>query len=585
MLLSNELLSKRNHCLTADTVKWVLKHAPSMEPDYLCRLKVVENAIHPLMAEESLYDDLPVEALGLFVMDSYFPSKHFNRAFAWLFGKESIEQINAASFSHYEELIKENRCYAIGERWRDLPFTDDEYRHVYGEFSKLFGQRDSEHLTSCQEGLMRHRCITPEIHQQIPSRFMVAAPLDVCTEIANECADKSIKRMKLERESPYCRKTCQDLLDDLKHVLGFKNLSRDRRDGLLAEFDIEIIGLTGIHKIYNGNIPDDLFNELLGSNFMTVRSVAMEPNVLADMRLPIELATQAALKHPIECAFNYFKRSDLDEDMRTNCLLALTDLQGSDHEISSFHAASALFQLAFEGVLTASEIALVHDQFEGDIGDTFFRWSDATGIEVPPAIQEKCIGDTFKTNLELKHFCDIPALVDAIRFLYTRKSMRSERGEQPKNLGTTGLSTALQNTRWTRETLLELLEITREEVVYQPHKSSQGIVRTNLFRKLFSESFYPSLDRDDLTGPYGRAENLLAHLLNGDAVLLGEDDIKQIINSRIQLDYKDRDVDLAKSLANHPELNERIIAERLRLQLEQISDTPSLEPARQRRAI
>ncbi len=242
-----------------------------------------------------------------------------------------------------------------------------------------------------------------------------------------------------------------------------------------------------------------------------------------------------------------------------------------------------MFQLAFEGVLTTSEIALVHDQFEGSIGDAFFKWSDTTGIEVPPAIQEKCIGDTFKTTLELKHFCDIPALVDAIRFLYTRKSMRSERGEQPKNLGTTGLSTALQNTRWTRETLLELLEITREEAVYQPHKSSQGIVRTNLFRKLFSESFYPSLDREDLTGPYGRAENLLAHLLNGDAVLLGEDDIKQIINSRIQLDYKDAEVDLAKSLANHPELNERIIAERLRLQLEQINDTPTL--ARHRRAI
>ena len=107
--------------------------------------------------------------------------------------------------------------------------------------------------------------------------------------------------------------------------------------------------------------------------------------------------------------------------------------------------------------------------------------------------------------------------------------------------------------------------------------------RQNILRKLFCESVYLSLDKEDLMGPYGRAENLLARLLNTDAHLLSEFDVKLIARSRIQLDYQDTEVTLATSLANNPDINERIVAERLRLQLEQISDTPTL--TRQRRAL
>lgn len=580
MLLSDELLSKRNHCLTIDTVRWVLKNLLSMEPNHIYRLKA--NATHPLMWEEALYDDLPIETLGLLAREPYFPRTHFNRAFSWMFGKESIMEIDAESFSHYEQRAKGHIGYAIGEHWRELPFTDAEYQHVFDAFRTLFKPDSGMFLTSCQDGLMRHRLLTPEIHERERPWFETEVSRDVCAEIANKEADKSIKRMKLERESPYCRKTQLNLIDDIAHVLRFKNLSRDRRDDLLSYFDIEIIGLTGIHKIYNGNIPDGVFDKLLKSDFINENRVGIEPSMLADMRLPTSLATQIALEYPIECAFSYFQRSDVDEAMRANCILALTHYQGVASEIVTSGASATLLQLMLNGLTTLSEIALIQERSQGDIGDACFHWSDQTGIEVPPAIQEKCIGDTFKTPLELKHYHDIPALVDAIRFMYARESSRDE---QPKNVGTKGLSSALSNTRWTRDTLLALLDITREEAIYPPHRTSQGTVRRDLLRKLFSESFYPSLDRDDLTGPYGRAENLLARLLDGDAELLDELDIELIVNSRIRPDYRDAEVNLATSLAQHPELNDRLMAAHLKRQLELRDDGPALVPSRSRPAI
>ena len=125
MLFSNLTLSVYNNNLTADTVRWMLKNALSIDPNMLFQLKAGANADHPLMKEESLYDDLPVDVQALFVMEPYFPRKHFDRAFAWLFGKESIAQINADDFSHYTQLAKKNSCYTSMDSWKNLQLTSD----------------------------------------------------------------------------------------------------------------------------------------------------------------------------------------------------------------------------------------------------------------------------------------------------------------------------------------------------------------------------------------------------------------------------------------------------------------------------
>lgn len=77
MLISGWTLLESNQNLTPERLKWVLKNALHLNIDDLRDLKAKENATHPLLWDESIYDDLPVEALGPFVMEPYFPRKHF----------------------------------------------------------------------------------------------------------------------------------------------------------------------------------------------------------------------------------------------------------------------------------------------------------------------------------------------------------------------------------------------------------------------------------------------------------------------------------------------------------------------------
>ena len=576
MILSSWILSEDNKGLTLDAIKWILKNALVMDQNDIYQLKTHEHANHPLMKEESLYDDLPVEIQGLFVMEPYFPRKYFNRAFAWLFGKESIEQIDAASFSHYEQLVDQNSAYTLSGTWKALPFTDDEYCHIYSEFGKSFGVNFGFEFSSCQIELMQHDRITPEIYRNEMSNDFKSPPLDVCAVIADEFASRRMARLSSNPR----HNSLPDLLD-LVDVVNMENLPRDRRDKLLSMFDVNEIGLYGVNFIYGGKIPDDYYDALLASGTINAKSIMAEPSLLSHMRLPAKEAEQIAFSCPVECAIEYFRRSDLTEELREKFLLLLVSEQENDCMRNSFNASNALNQLMISGALTLPEMEIIQGKYEGLFGYSLFKWSEKTGIEIPPAMQEKWLGDGFNsTQLRLYH--DIPALVDSIRFFYTQKRLLNQ---QPRTVNPQVLSSALLNPRWTTDLLLELIDITREPPNVPSFVNSQRTLRNDIWRKLFGESFYPSLDKTDLTGPYGRAENLLARLLEGDAHLLSDFDINLIIHSRLQLDYADDEVSLAASLANHPEINERIVAERLKLRVAHINDTPALTPASLQRAL
>lgn len=573
MLLSDSILSKKNGCLTLDTLQWILKNALVMDQEDIYQLKSHENADHPLMKEESLYDDLPVEIQGLFVMEPYFPRKHFDRAFAWLFGKESIEQIDAASFAHYQQLVDENPAYTLTGSWKRLPFTDDEYRHIYSEFSKLFGVVNDSYLLSCRIELLEHDRITPEIYRKELSEKFEQLPLGACAEIANEYADRRMARLSSNPRD----NSLPDLLD-LDDVVSLENLSQDRRDKLFSMFDVDNIRLYGVSFIYSGKIPDDVYDELLASGAINAKSIMGEPSFLTDIRLPAKKAEKIAFSYPVECAFEYFRRSDLTEELREKFLLKLVDEQKLNFMRGGTNATNVLSQLMYAGTLTLSEIELLQDKYTDNFGRHIFEWSKKTGVEIPPAMQERWIGDELDaTQMALYH--DIPTLVNAIRDLYAKVTKPSKR------LNTNWPSPVLLNPRWTTEQLFELLDITKDRTIGPSFVDSKRRLRNDIWNKLFSESFYPSLDKADLTGPHGRAEKLLAGLLESEAHLLSYFDINVIARSNLQLDYTDDEVSLAANLANHPELNERIVAERLQMRVAQLSDAPALTPSRLSRAI
>lgn len=586
MLISGWTLLESNQNLTPERLKWVLKNALHLNIDDLRDLKAKENATHPLLWDESIYDDLPVEALGPFVMEPYFPRKHFNRAFAGLFGKNSIAEITADDFSYYEALIKRNECYTINVYdWMRLPFTRDEYDHLYTEFSRIFVGPKRIQAYVCQHGFLRNSQLTLDIFEKENKKDSLKNSLhtDSCSELANFMFDSIFSEFNSLHADKQNKPDFSKAMDMLKYPLQFTNLSRDRREAVLSLFGIENLDLDQIHQIYNKAIPDDVFGVLLAGNRINSKSVDEGMGIISDGRLSLKLATKIALSSPGKHAIEYFKRHDVDEVARGKVLHALleTELKGAHRESSS--AIRALSKMISSGMLTLPELEWVQDEHHDDMRSIIFEWSESTGIELPPAIQDRWVKDGFCTGTQLRNYHDLSVVVDSIRAMYMGASHRAD--GSTRNLENAPVAIALYNTRWTKELLLELLDVCMQE----PSKTSlvigQETLRKDIFQKLFGESFYPSLDREDLTGPYGRAENLLARLLDSDTHLLSEFDASLIARSGIQLDYADGEVNLAASLARHPTFNEQIIAERLRLRVEQLNDNPAPTLARQRPAL
>ncbi|HDX8428303.1 TPA: hypothetical protein RQN23_003003 [Aeromonas veronii] len=586
MLLSPWFISNHNPGLTAEALHFVLKNVLSLGEDVLNTFK--ERANIPLMRLESTYDDLPLEVQGLFVMEPYFPRKHFNRAFAWLFGKESIEQIDAESFAHHERLKLKNYCYSLGRKLDDLQFTKEEYKHIYGEFRKLFDIKKDAYFCNCKDALIRHKHLSLEDFlenrksSRISSLDLYNANADVSGLIFNELLSSFERNWSgLARED-----RVRKLIDEMELPLSFEYLSEDRRRKIQAMIEPKYLTLKRLRTIYNYDIPDDVFETALGKGVINKRGINQHPEMLSDERLPKEMAAAMVFSTPAapaKYAVHYFSRKDINEAEREKVLLALLDAQINDQLEDGVPAKKAMANLISKGLLTLPEIELVHDKHQDpyDMRDIIFQWMNNSGIELPPAIQEKWTAHEFCSSAQLLHYHDIPALVEVMRAHYLEK----DKSPDQKALQVTSPDLVLFNPRWTRESLLALLDIIRQE----PHNPKLQVqmekIRKEVINKLFCESIYPSLDKEDLTGRYGRAENLLARVLDGDAHRLGEFDINLIINSRLQLDYQDAEVNLANSLARHPELNERIIAERLQLRMDLMSDTPALAPARQRRAI
>lgn len=605
MLLSSSLLSKDNTSLTAESLKWVLKNAYALlGSDVIAAFK--KRASHPLMREESTYDDLPVEVLAAFVMEPYFPRKHFNRAFAALFGKESIDQIDAVSFSFHEYLKDEYKCYSLRAYWSGLPFTEDEFTHLYGKFGKVWGRNKSPYFEACYGELSSHVLITPEMYLENKSKGVHYSiySTDACAGIADLMFDEKFAQM--EEWNKYLDTKLQPahLLHEMQYELKFNNLSRAKRDMVASRFSLDAFGVNGIAKIYPNHIPDDVFDKMLHAGMISKDGLKSQASILKDSRIPSALAEEIVLSSPVLYSSAYFCRDNLNAEQRKAVISALADIAMGHQQEAAEGAVKSIGALIINGLLTLPEIELIAGHHDGmgnglfssnatgpgfvlsaddreDLAGNLFVWSKKTGIALPPAIQDKWTEKGFVSNDQLQLYHDIPTLIGSIK-----ASFGINHGNLPERpIHRLALSLVLHNECWTGPDLLALLKDCRLDVPNIDTQENMKKFREYILRKLFSESFYPSLEREDLTGPHGRAENLLAHLLDGDAHMLDEFDINLIIHSRLQLDYADSDVSLAASLASNPDINERIVAERLKMRLEQFSEPPALAPSSLRRAL
>ncbi len=605
MLLFSSFLSKENACLTPESLHWVLKNAFNVfGADVIANSKL--QVSHPLMMEESTYDELPNEVLATFVMEPYFPRKHFNRVFAWLFGKESIEQIDAKSFRYHEQLKDQYKCYSLMSYWHRLPFTQDEYAHLYGEFSKMCGKNQSHYFDECYRGLSSHALVTPEMYLENEEKGLRYSmwSTHACSGIADLMFDERFSESAGGLKYLDSKLQAGHLIHEMERILRFKNLSRGKRDLVAAKFSLERFGADGVAKIYNHHIPDDVFDKMLNLGMISKDGLKSQASILKDSRITPALAEEIVLSSPALYSPAYFRRDDINAEQRRAVLSALASVAMGEKQEAAEGALKSIGALLTNGLLTLPEIELIAGQHNGmgnglfsgnatgpgfvlfaddreDMATNLFVWSKTTGIALPPAIQDKWTEEGFSSNDQLHLYHDISTLIGSIK---ARLGINDAPPFAKQIQGLT-LSQALYNERWSWPDMLALLEGCKQDVPNIDALENMKTFRQYTWRKLFRESFYPSLEREDLTGPHGRAEKLLAHLLDGDAHMLDEFDINLIIHSRLQLDYADDEVSLAASLAKHPEINERIVAERLKLRMEHINDTPTLAPASLRRAL
>ena len=421
MLLSKQLLSKYNDGLTVDTIKWVLKNALNISPNTLYQMKVAQNADHPLMKEESLYDDLPVDVQALFVMEPYFPRKHFDRAFAWLFGKESIAQINADDFSHYTQLAKKNSCYTSMDSWKNLQLTSEELSHLFNEFKNLPKVSGFSQLTACMMGLIQNASITPEIYEQALSNGTSLPNYNVCTEVANRHIDRCMGAIRAKRQI-----NAFDVIDMSKH-LRLENISRDRRDALFSELDMTHVGFAVVSAIYNDNIPDDVFRTLVENDIFNERQVAEMPSLLSDVRFSKEDARRIAFSEPQKYASYYLVRSDLDNNVRAKFISVLTR-----ENVSKAQLKEVFSDLIYDKVITKPEFELA----KYSLGN----------IPSPYYISE--------------FYDDVELFIEAVECSYKNKKHPNK--DAMENLKSIELSNILYSQHWTKDALLQLLEITSE---------------------------------------------------------------------------------------------------------------------------
>ncbi len=599
MLLSDWILSKRNEGLTLKAAKWVISNAlsiPSQQLTEICR-----QADHPLMQDETLFDDAPNEVRALFVATPLLPRKYFNGAFSWLFGENSVEEINASSFHNYERLLSQYPGYSIDHKWEKLPFTKDEYDHVYSSFyvennvnaDAIYVKDDFNTdtiLGRCLSGLHRHQHISVETFIRLAEQGgHLKLNENASEEVAKLCFSMEVKKNRRKFNHPNSGSRAGIFLSCIS-ALKLKNLTQDMRDTLITTFGIENFKHEEIFRVYNGNIPDSIMTKMFEIGSI---SLAQHKDLIIDGRIPLEMALKVALYYDDLLCSSYLKRSDVTKDMRLEFLSEMKAKHNLDGRLTYTYI-NNMTKLIENGVLTLAEIEHFEcDELRRHDETTIFKWAIITGNELPTEMQDRWVDSSAVpqrfSKEQLQIYWDIPKIISLIsqHYIDGKKGTNplGSQYEKPKDV----IPYLFQNKGWTGELLFELLKVCNKVPGLPFFERVLNRLREGALCRLFSESIYPALTDHpccDGEGKYGQTEKALAYLLHGNHDMLSQCDIDLLAQSNIQFDYKDDDVDLGQVLSMHPDLNEAIIAEQLKKRLAKIGDdTPTPMTSRKRNHI
>lgn len=576
MLLSDRILSKSNESLNLETAKWVIANALSIPVQKL--FSICQQANHPILQDEHLFDDIPNEVRAIFVKTSLLPRKYFNSAFAWLFGKDSIDEIDANSYAHYEQLESEFNGYSLRKYWEILPFTKEEYDHVYAEFNSIPCKIKNSSLGVCQRFLGQHAHVNPDTFFLIKKGDKShPLSLNAPTLLADRYFDHHFNTAKFRFGHYRSEEKAGSLLAAMDGAFRFVNLSQDRRDTVISQFGLENFELKEVLEIYNGKVPDAVLQKMVDLKKINSHSAASYREVISDMRIPIDVAKNITYERMDMFGVAYLSRNDVNEDMRLDFISKLQDYMDPKFGCA-YMCKMGMIELFRKGSLSLSEVERFESSELKEYNNSIiFEWSIATGIQLPVALQEKWAKFDRMCGPQLQAYGNLPKILDAIRMHYIISPQKYSPLGAEYEEKEMAINHLFKNKGWTGELLLKLIKICKQKPANDDSKVKVVLERLckGALDKLFSESIYPALmGHGDGVGKYDRAEPAIAYVLRDHSDELSLCDLELFIQSTIKFDYKDANIDLGHVMERYPDLNEAAIAQHLKRRLGQFDDVP-----------
>lgn len=571
MLIPHNVLSKSNTGLTREMAKLVLSSAPRLAWDELKKIKV--NADSPILNDESLFDELGVDARSHFVMEPYFPSRLVDSTVAWMFDVETIGEIDAEAANRHA-----NSFQLHVERGHDVRGFLDNLSE--GNISKDLHQqlltafvaaadaegKPSQRLAQYIHKLLAHKLTTitqylaanrkKGIHYEINS--------DVGTEFADAYLELSIKDNVEFWGGAKAIGFNKNIIEGARVALGLKNVSQGKRQELIDRFGLEGLDVEEINLVYGGVIPDEALGYMLAKGMINDDVDEFCVDIIIDERVPLKKALRLAEENPSKFAIACLSRGDIGKDDRelvVSKMIALANSFDSDRASHGVNALSISIEL---GLVAYNEVAdKVKDYADMIFAKAELRWAQKNNIELSVERQDRLLQFGIMNIEQGQNHHDIDALLKVIK-------MRDiTREKQYPAWGSNVRVTYIDNPRWTADKLLELIEMFRDPTAILGMPTFSADVRRTAFKRLFGEHIYPSVINGTPLGG-GLAERAVVSLLNGDTDFLHETDIELI--ARIDFDYDRKDVDISAALVAEPELHREVLSNRLKQKMNEIPD-------------
>lgn len=578
MLIPHNVLSKSNTGLTREMAKLVLSSAPRLAWDELKKIKV--NADSPILNDESLFDELGVDARSHFVMEPYFPSRLVDSTVAWMFDVETIEEIDAEAAKRHA-----NSFQLHTERGNDVRgflgklsegnLSKDLHQRLLGAFIVAADKDDTSKgkLMKYINNLLSHKHTT--ITQYLATNGKKGIYYDISPDVGVEFADAYLELSLRDNigfwSNPEQLHSKRCIIEGARVALGLKNVSWENRREVINKIGPDGLDLEEIDLLCGGSIPDDVFAHIQAKGMITDNMPESCVRLIIDERVSIKKAMRLVEDNPKKFAIACLSRNDLDDVDREKIILRVLELANTSDAAKSATGIDTLCEAINRGFISLERAINDAQEFADVIfAKAEFKRAFNNG-EVPSIeMQDKYIKYGFISAEQVMLHRDVDALMVALK----RKLIDGHNEYEGKYLhwtGEVGIS-FVNNPNWTAEKLLELIELFRHIMLTLDKPTFSADVRRMAFKRLFGEHIYPSVINGTPLGG-GLAERAVVSLLNGDTDFIHETDIELI--ARIDFDYDRKDADIGAALAAEPELHREVLSSRLRQKMNEIPDQPN----------